>query len=129
LNLKPKIEYLTEMMGNDVAVLKAAVLKQPTLLGYSLDKRIRPRMEQIINADVDPRAITVGIPMKDAAFQLWLNGRRIKSLAAARSVSKLLEQSKADASAAVLDDEEKGGGRVVHWTRDRKQPSTAGEIS
>lgn len=129
-NLKPKIEYLTDIMGNEA--LKMCVLKQPTLLGYSLDKRIRPRMELLQAANVDETAITIGIPMKEAAFMSWLDGRRIKAMSLttgdAVAVRKAQWNRKEKQPAVKEEEVEEPDGRIVHWTRERKQPSTASDM-
>jgi mTERF domain-containing protein len=71
-NLEPKRTFLFETFGDDRAAVKAAVLRLPTLLGYSLEKRIRPRIEAILKRNLDPAIITVGIPMTQDNFDLWL---------------------------------------------------------
>jgi mTERF domain-containing protein len=109
-NLKPKIDYLSEVLDRDE--LKKAALILPTLLGYSLDKRIRPRMAKILESGVDPSAITVGIPMKDDAFDQWLNGRR------ARVRLKHIDETNKP-----LDKSTRSDGRIVHWTRPRRHPT------
>ena len=74
-NLLPKLQYL-EKVANDTThpgdVVKRMVLKQPTLLGYSLENRIRPRMEKVISAGLPSDKITVGISMAEDKFQDWL---------------------------------------------------------
>lgn len=82
-NLMPKLEYLDEALAiaGSAHAVKDAVLKQPTLLGYSLDKRIRPRMEQLIAAGVNPTKITVGISMPEESFQEWLSSSQAKAFA------------------------------------------------
>ncbi|GAX16525.1 mTERF domain-containing protein, mitochondrial [Fistulifera solaris] len=71
-NLEPKRTYLLEAFGDNRAAVKAAVLRLPTLLGYSLEKRIRPRVEAILDRKLDPSIITVGIPMTQDNFDVWL---------------------------------------------------------
>lgn len=67
--------------------LRQAVLTLPTLLGYSLEKRIKPRMERILDAGLEPIKITVGITMKEDNFSKWLNSQRIKIQKHSRTVS------------------------------------------
>lgn len=73
-NLLPKLEYLEKVVHgtNNSEGVKGMVLKQPTLLGYSLEKRIRPRMEKIISAGLSADKVTVGISMAENKFQEWL---------------------------------------------------------
>jgi mTERF domain-containing protein len=88
-NLEPKRTYLFEAFGDDRAAVKAAVLRLPTLLGYSLEKRIRPRVEAILERKLDPSIITVGIPMTQDNFDVWLmrktNKMELKALSMAKS--------------------------------------------
>jgi hypothetical protein len=131
-NLQPKISYLLGAFDGNTDVLRAAVVRLPTLLGYSLDKRIIPRMEAIQKAGIDePGCITVGIPMKEERFQQWLEGRaRREEKATAAGPSTMEENSlngpdetnapKGDASKS--SDDFSRSGRIVHWTRDRRLP-------
>jgi mTERF domain-containing protein len=130
-NLQPKISYLLGAFDGNTDVLRAAVVRLPTLLGYSLDKRIIPRMEAIQKAGIDePGCITVGIPMKEERFQQWLEGRARREEKAMAGPSTMEENSlnspdetnasKDEASKSVDDDSR--SGRIVHWTRDRRLP-------
>lgn len=76
-NLLPKIKYLERVVVSHETV-KAMVLKQPTLLGYSLEKRIRPRMEKILTAGLSADKVTVGISMTESKFQGWLEFSRLR---------------------------------------------------
>ena len=69
-SLVPKFDYL-ERCFNTTVELKSALIKQPVLLGYSLD-RIQSRMEQLIEAGIAPNKITVGISMTEDNFHKWL---------------------------------------------------------
>jgi hypothetical protein len=124
-NLEPKIEFLESFLGKEG--LKNAILLQPTLLGYSLEKRIQPRMLQIIESSVPPISITVGIPMKEASFNQWLNGR-IKRLKVGSRYRDADSKQAVDYSNAIADEismEKKSvDGRIVHWSRPRKPPSS-----
>ena len=112
-NLRPKVEYLRERLGDDV-VVGDMIHKLPTLLGYSLQNRIIPRMEAILAAGVDGMSLTVGIPMSQVNFEKWLIGRARKAnaqrdpppmliLPPAREVDNRTEAEKQ--------------GRVMHWKR------------
>jgi hypothetical protein len=121
-NLEPKVDYLSAMLGKDE--LSLALDRLPTLLGYSLDKRIRPRLERILEAGVDGGSVTVGIPMKEEAFDSWLNGRALKA-------KRLQKEGKSTEKKKRKPDDEAGqeepnedkrfveekGGRIVHWRR------------
>ncbi len=112
INLQPKLDYLRDTLQSD-SVLRDTVLRLPTLLGYSLEKRIRPRMKAILKADLDPSCITIGIPMKQEVFESWLQ----------RRIAKLRDQPGPLAVAPVTEtNEAESSGRIVHWTRERRPP-------
>ena len=79
-NLLPKLEYLEKVSGdsNSNDTVKSMVLKQPTLLGYSLEKRIRTRMEKIISSGMPPDKITIGISMTEEKFRCWLSSSKLR---------------------------------------------------
>eukprot|EP00986_Skeletonema_menzelii_P002630 scaffold720_cov68-Skeletonema_menzelii.AAC.3 len=80
-NLLPKLEYLEKVAkktNHSDDVVKRMVLKQPTLLGYSLENRIRPRMEKIISAGLSADKVTVGISMAEHKFQDWLASSQLR---------------------------------------------------
>ncbi|CAJ1934222.1 unnamed protein product [Cylindrotheca closterium] len=117
-NLKPKVEFLQTQLGPEE--LSKAIDRLPTLLGYSLDNRIKPRLMQILEAGVDGGSITVGIPMKEDKFEGWLD-RRAKKMAK-ENETKENGISPSDTIPKLLDTDEKGrikenDGRVVHWVR------------
>lgn len=116
-NLYPKIEFLRGILGD--RELREAVLLQPSLLAYSLDKRIQPRMQAILDIGAHPRAITVGISMKDDAFRLWLNGRRSR-LAQDPGYDRVNKKSgEVDLLPIVTPKVEAvdRSKRIVHWNR------------
>lgn len=82
-NLLPKLEYLEDAFRDQDhptnQLLKEAILKQPTLLGYSL-RRVQTRMERLVDADIFPGKITVGISMSEDKFELWLSSSKSKKL-------------------------------------------------
>mmetsp|Transcript_25519 Transcript_25519/g.53121 ORF Transcript_25519/g.53121 Transcript_25519/m.53121 type:complete len:145 (+) Transcript_25519:764-1198(+) len=45
-NLEPKIAFLMKVLGGDESKALAILAHNPTLLSYSLEKRIQPRWEQ-----------------------------------------------------------------------------------
>ena len=77
-NLQPKVDYLVEAFGGNQDVLRAVVLQIPALLAYSLENRIRPRLEAIIKAGLAPSEIKNGIVFKDDDFEIWLKNKRLK---------------------------------------------------
>lgn len=69
-NLEPKVKYLRERLGQEE--LSNALLRMPALLGYSLQNRVRPRLEKILQAEIPGEKITVAITLKDYDFEKWL---------------------------------------------------------
>lgn len=131
-NLQPKTDYLRKSFGvnddDNHEALQEAILRLPTLLGYSLDKRIRPRLQAILEAGLDPSRITVGIPMTEEKFEGWLHRRKEKgeSIVPARLTKEKgrTPQSIVPAQLSplpVVDFDP--AGRIVHWTRPRRQES------
>jgi len=158
-NLLPKIEYLRQEFSkkydcdnvkssnNGISGfehLKEAVITQPTLLGYSLEKRIKPRLAKISAAQVDLKKITVGITMKEDKFDQWLAKRKAKvdlygpEIAARLSSRRVKKEStisvaRSSPSTISLSDDasevpekeneeiqretERRKGRIVHWKR------------
>lgn len=74
-NLSPKVDYLRGRLGQEE--LSNAMLRMPALLGYSLEKRIRPRMEKLVDVKLPPGKITVAITLREDLFDEWLE-RQIK---------------------------------------------------
>jgi len=91
-NLRPKHEFLLHAFNNTDDDLDDALCRLPTLLGYSLEKRVKPRMQAILSGGLPPSSITIGIPMSEDNFWGWVD-RRIEKQ---RSSTK---------------------DRVVHWSR------------
>jgi mTERF domain-containing protein, mitochondrial len=128
-NLSPKVHYLRERLGAEE--LFHSVHRLPTLLGYSLEKRIRPRLEAILAAGVDGSSITIGIPMSQDKFEAWLQGRTRKAeqrrllgtLVVDRRQPSQHDTSQQDSCDDDLDKQTapnqivEDGGRIVHWTR------------
>jgi hypothetical protein len=131
-NLSPKVLYLRERLG--VEEVFHSLHRLPTLLGYSLEKRIRPRLEAILEAGVDGSSLTVGIPMSQDKFEAWLQGRTRKAeqrrlfgaLVVDRRQTSRQDTSQQDPGEDDVDylDTETAtnqiveeGGRIVHWTR------------
>ena len=122
-NLQPKTDYLKKVFGNEKDLCEA-ILTMPALLGYSLEKRIKPRMERLLAIGGQPRGITIGIPMKDDAFDEWLKGRqkRLQKNPGFDSKVKSREIAESAAIVHVSKRKEEEGGRIVHWKRERRPP-------
>jgi mTERF domain-containing protein len=81
LTLASKLDYLESSVNHcDNKLLKDTILKQPSLLGYSLHLRIQPRMEQLKAAGIPAHKITVGISMTEARFQQWMSSSQSKRM-------------------------------------------------
>ena len=133
-NLEPKAKYLREQLGSEE--LSYALARQPSLLAYSLEKRIKPRLERIQEVGADGGSLTVGIPMKEENFENWLLGRARKARnGVAAAVDNNNEGSSSSGSAkkvementssigreeSIFDKEKRVSqedGRIVHWVR------------
>jgi mTERF domain-containing protein len=115
-NLQPKVEYLGDRLGEEE--LSSALMCCPTLLGYSLENRIRPRLEQILAAGVEGRKITTVIPLKEEAFNVWLESR-LRDVLQRDTDEKIqqgdgeLGESEEQTAGKIFED----GGRIIHWRR------------
>mmetsp|Transcript_23671 Transcript_23671/g.40149 ORF Transcript_23671/g.40149 Transcript_23671/m.40149 type:complete len:93 (+) Transcript_23671:3-281(+) len=73
-NLKPKIAFLRSRLSEQD--LKEFVLYQPSLLAYSLDKRIRPRVEAMEKLSI---SLAYSPPylmcLTDQKFEHWLSNQ------------------------------------------------------
>ena len=74
-NLRPKVEYLLMRFEGDIYEVMDVILVLPALLSYSLDKRLKPRLESIHDVGVSLRSITVGITLTEERFNEWLVGK------------------------------------------------------
>lgn len=121
-NLQPKLDYLNAALQSQstttttAATLGDTVVRSPTLLGYSFEKRIRPRVEAILEAGLDPSCITIGIPKKQDDFDSWLRLRADKFHKRQLSVESAV-LSPSTTSALALPTFSK---RIVHWSRERR---------
>jgi len=117
-NLRPKIEYLRDAFGGDEAKLRRVALTLPTLLGYSLEKRIRPRMKRLVAIGSDPKKITIGITMKEEKFDEWLLNTRYKlENQGNRRLHKSTPERESSPAGQLKLTEEQRKGRIVHWKR------------
>jgi len=147
-NLQPKISFLLNAMQKGLKLkrehdldsfrsvlrnsddadaardlLRSAVLRSPTLLGYSLEKRIQPRMEAILDAGVDPTSITIGISMKEDKFLEWLDGRkrRVQREKEGREQEEVKATIGSTLDPMVANKKPaESSGRIQHWTRPRR---------
>lgn len=114
LNLQPKLDYLKGALQTGApTILRDTVLRLPTLLGYSFEQRIRPRVEAILDAGLDPSCITIGIPMKQDDFQLWLERRADK-------INKPHLPMASVVAPPVTRVDLHVSNRIVHWSRARR---------
>jgi mTERF domain-containing protein, mitochondrial len=121
-NLQPKIDFLKGTLQDDVTtttLLRDTVLRLPTLLGYSFEKRIRPRVEAILKAGLDPTCITVGIPMKHEDFESWLQRRAEKYIKGRLPVESIVA---VPTPSSPVDPQ--SSKRIVHWSRARRPHPT-----
>ncbi len=58
--------------------MRGAILCLPALLGYALEKRIRRRLEAILEAGFEPSILVLGMTMKKEKFEGWLHWRILK---------------------------------------------------
>ncbi|KAG7340826.1 mitochondrial transcription termination factor (mTERF) family protein [Nitzschia inconspicua] len=131
-SLRPKVEYLRGVLGQDE--LSRALLTFPPLLGYSLENRIQPRLQKLVQAGIPGGKITFCLPMKEEAFDVWLERQtekvQIAKTTAQRRVpkgrdespntkteSEALSSSTTSGFEMVGNREIKDGGRIIHWRR------------
>jgi len=126
-NLEPKVNYLRDRLGQEE--LSSALLRLPPLLGYSLEKRIRPRLELILEAGVPGKRITVAITLKEDSFHVWLTKQEIKYRSIASTTVEYEDEMtgenednsetedktnrKSKINSRVIED----GGKIIHWRR------------
>ena len=67
-NLGPKLDWLQHELQLSTADLRARVLAAPAILGYSLERRYRPRLRVCRDAGVDSMAVLTRIAMSDERF-------------------------------------------------------------
>ena len=126
-NLRPKAEYFLEEFDGDHFELRQAVLTLPTLFGYSLNNRIKPRMRQILDGGIAPIKITVGITMTEENFQKWLlnQQRRIGKVEGSIPEYQLYDTDKEEVNDLPVEamvafnknDSDTGDNRIMHWKR------------
>lgn len=54
-NLAPKLSFLRGILKASIEDIRTAVVSCPSLLGYSLESRIRPRVSLMIERGIDPQ--------------------------------------------------------------------------
>lgn len=84
-NLRPKVEFLRDCLGQEE--FARTVVNFPTLLGYSLEKRIRPRVERMISSGVPLSKLNYVIVKTDDVFDEWMD-RRVKEAASGQPVAR-----------------------------------------
>ncbi|CAN0466210.1 unnamed protein product, partial [Discosporangium mesarthrocarpum] len=74
-NLGPKLSFFRDILGASTRELRLSVLSCPSLLGYSLEHRVRPRVTAMLEFSLVPQfaehkwLLTVHA---DAVFKGWL---------------------------------------------------------
>jgi hypothetical protein len=81
--LKPKVAFLScEVYDGDLMAVRSAILSCPSLLGRSLEDRIKPRFEAIVSIGMDPSRVTLSILTRtNAMFDTWLANRKNELMA------------------------------------------------
>jgi mTERF len=129
-SLQPKVEYLQSVLGQDE--LSRVLLTFPPLLGYSLENRIKPRMQKLLDAGIEGGKIAVCLPFKEEDFEAWLV-RRKESVRRERNkqaeqdveIEKIIVNDGSSETGteelsfglAMGNREIKDGGRIMHWRR------------
>jgi mTERF domain-containing protein, mitochondrial len=132
-NIRPKLEFLNATVhriseNHDISDVREIVMRLPTLLGYSLEKRIVPRMNTILEAGCEPSCITIGIPMTESDFNTWLHRRvrkrqrsmEVSEMLPAQTRPQLLLPPSSTIQSALTVAKKKNDGRIVHWVRERR---------
>jgi len=117
--LKDKVEYLRERLGQEE--LSRALLRCPALLGYSLEGRIKPRLEQMLMGGVPAGKITGAISLKEDNFKLWVK-RRLDEASQHQDDDREddvnetgnLNDEVPSTGTRVVEE----GGRIIHWRRE-----------
>jgi mTERF domain-containing protein len=135
-SLKTKVDYFRSTMGQEA--LSKTLLKTPALLGYSLEKRIQPRMEQVLQGDVDPGKIAAALVLKEQDFQEWLKRRIVEAERERKAEEQQGRQAPQTGREMEAENEKinndneifiespsgknkvvmKDGGRIMQWKRD-----------
>jgi mTERF len=120
-NIQPKLEYLKSSfpIGED---LKKAVLHRPHLLKYSLEKRIRPRMEAILTAGLDPYFIVQAIMCSEDRFVQWIcrSGERKVPVRQPKRKNKTVMTEPARTTNKKAEEIEFDTRKIFHWKRQRR---------
>ena len=81
-NLKPKVDYLQRVVFcGDQESFMESILRNPAILAtYSLENRIRPRVEVMLEAGLEPATYVASTPLvlTDDKFELWLTNKVAK---------------------------------------------------
>jgi mTERF domain-containing protein len=115
-NLIPKLDYLKNFFNTDDG-LRDAILRCPTLLAYSLENRIRPRMEAMQQSNIDPQCITNTITMTQKNFDEWILRHTKKKLFPSGPRKTLAKLALKPETEDILS------GKIKHWTRERRPPA------
>ena len=128
-NIGPKIAYLRKAFehfhggSQGKEYLRTSILRLPTLLGYSLEGRLRPRMGKILEEpSLDPSRITVGVTLTQSKFDTWLSNQKRKEYGISQKSSEEKVQTATFSPFTKMDNSESDGS-IVHWTRPRRPRS------
>ena len=111
------LEYLQSKLADD---LQETLLLAPALLAYSLENRIKPRMETILAAGISPLSITVGITFAEEKFKTWLQGKIKREVSSYKNRKDCTTQTTATTTASAAEAIEDRNARIVHWNQKRK---------
>ena len=117
-NLEPKATYLLNVLDNNETEFKQLLLKLPTIMGYSLEKRIKPRMNKLIKYGIPPSKIITAITFTEIKFEDWLETTRYKleqrNLAIVADSRDISGETNGNAGNG---ENQNRSGRIIHWKR------------
>ena len=76
-NLSPKLDFLQRDFGLDDEALKARVLRLPSLLGYSVERRYRPRAARCRQAGLPVSRVLDSMAYSEARFSKMVDVERL----------------------------------------------------
>ena len=68
-NIEPKLAYLRKELALSEEALRESVIKSPALLGYSLDRRYKPRIELCRRAGAPAELVVTQAKLNDVKFK------------------------------------------------------------
>lgn len=82
-NLRLKISFFSKDLKGTLEALSNTLIGTPTILGYSLTKRLRPRLQVVRSLDVDPTFTDhcwLLTSYTDLQFRKWVERKIIEKL-------------------------------------------------